>query len=68
VRLQSEQAKGSPVEVCRGDAAIEIVFVTLKFANAVGEVLTAGPIPSGGALLPFVYYIPEASPNSAILR
>jgi hypothetical protein len=27
--------------------------ITLKFANAVGEVLTAGPIPSGGAPLPF---------------
>lgn len=31
--------------------------ITLKFANAVGEVLTAGPIPSGGAPLPFMYYI-----------
>jgi hypothetical protein len=31
--------------------------ITLKFANAVGEVLTAGPSPSGGAPLPFMYYI-----------
>ena len=31
--------------------------ITLKFANAVGEVLTAGPMPSGGAPLPFMYYI-----------
>jgi hypothetical protein len=31
--------------------------ITLKFANAVGEVLTAGPLPSGGAPLPFMYYI-----------
>jgi hypothetical protein len=31
--------------------------ITLKFASAVGEVLTAGPIPSGGAPLPFMYYI-----------
>jgi hypothetical protein len=31
--------------------------ITLKFANAVGEVLTAGLIPSGGAPLPFMYYI-----------
>lgn len=31
--------------------------ITLKFANAVGEVLTAGPQPSGGAPLPFMYYI-----------
>ncbi|HET6179083.1 MAG TPA: hypothetical protein VFE61_19295 [Candidatus Sulfotelmatobacter sp.] len=31
--------------------------ITLKFANAVGEVLTAGPVPSGGAPLPFMYYI-----------
>jgi len=30
--------------------------ITLKFANAVGEVLTAGPLPSGGAPLPFMYY------------
>ena len=29
----------------------------LKFANAVGEVLTAGPLPSGGAPLSFMYYI-----------
>lgn len=31
--------------------------ITLKFANAVGEVLTAGPVPDGGAPLPFMYYI-----------
>lgn len=31
--------------------------ITLKFANAVGEVLTAGPTTSGGAPLPFMYYI-----------
>jgi hypothetical protein len=31
--------------------------ITLKFANAVGEVLTAGPSPAGGAPLPFMYYI-----------
>jgi hypothetical protein len=31
--------------------------ITLKFANAVAEVLTAGPLPSGGAPLPFMYYI-----------
>jgi len=31
--------------------------ITLKFADAVGEVLTAGPIPAGGAPLPFMYYI-----------
>ncbi len=31
--------------------------ITLKFANAVGEVLTSGPLPSGGAPLPFMYYI-----------
>lgn len=31
--------------------------ITLKFANAVGEGLIAGPIPSGGAPLPFMYYI-----------
>jgi hypothetical protein len=31
--------------------------ITLKFADAVGEVLTAGPIPCGGAPLPFMYYI-----------
>lgn len=31
--------------------------ITLKFANAVGEVLTAGPTPSSGAPLPFMYYI-----------
>jgi len=67
------------VEVCRGDADIEVVLadvlaltklnyntcsyadgmpVTLKFANAVGEILTAGP---AGKLdvppLPFKYYI-----------
>jgi hypothetical protein len=66
------------VEICRGDASIDVVLndimaltklnynaclfadgspITLKFANAVGEVLTAGPIPSGGAPLPFMYYI-----------
>ena len=31
--------------------------ITLKFADAVGEVLTAGPVPSGGPPLPFMYYI-----------
>ncbi len=31
--------------------------ITLKFANAVGEVITAGPSPAGGAPLPFMYYI-----------
>ena len=31
--------------------------ITLKFANAVGEVLTAGPTPEEGAPLPFMYYI-----------
>ena len=30
--------------------------ITIKFANAVGEVLTAGPAPSE-APLPFMYYI-----------
>src|SRR5439155_26982478 len=30
--------------------------ITLKFANAVGEVLTAGPV-SGAPPLPFMYYI-----------
>lgn len=33
------------------------VPITLKFANAVGEVLTAGPLPGGGPPLPFRYYI-----------
>ncbi len=31
--------------------------ITLKFADAVGEVLTAGPVKSGGQPLPFMYYI-----------
>lgn len=42
-----------PVALVRGRGAP----ITLKFANAVGEVLTAGPSPSGGAPLPFMYYI-----------
>lgn len=66
------------VDVCRGDADIEVVVadvlrltklnyntcqfadgvpVTLKFADAVGEVLTAGPIDSDQAPLPFRHYI-----------
>lgn len=31
--------------------------ITLKFADAVGDVLTAGPTSSGNAPLPFQYYI-----------
>ena len=31
--------------------------ITLKFADAVGEVLKAGPPKSGGSPLPFMYYI-----------
>jgi len=33
------------------------VPITLKFADSVGEVLTAGPLPAGGPPLPFRYYI-----------
>jgi len=33
------------------------VPITLKFADRIGEVLTAGPIPQGGPPLPFRYYI-----------
>ena len=33
------------------------VPITLKFANAVGDVLTAGPLPEKGPPLPFRYYI-----------
>jgi hypothetical protein len=33
------------------------VPITLKFADAVGGVLTAGPLPGGGPPLPFRYYI-----------
>jgi hypothetical protein len=33
------------------------VPITLKFADAVGEVLTAGPLPEKGPPLPFRYYI-----------
>jgi hypothetical protein len=65
------------VEICQGDADIEVVMtdilaltklnyntcrygdgkpITLKFADAVGEVLTAGPVGETPPL-PFMYYI-----------
>lgn len=66
------------IDVCRGDADLEIVArdvlaltklnynacvfadgvpVTLKFAKAVGEILTAGPLDMDVAPLPFKHYI-----------
>ena len=80
-RLQTYPGREVPnpllIDVCRGDADIQIVLndimsltklnynacifadgapVTLRFADAVGEILTAGPLP-GLSPLPFKYYI-----------